>query len=328
MSIVLGLMIGIGALNNSLQASGFSTTVATSNCTSINCPAYQPTGCGASSTNCQFTNKTSFTLLNPNSPFTQLFGGDLAGFVQSMSVASGNSGNNGAKSAGLNALSVCETPTAGINILFLHCTSSSWAIPGPPIQQYPIVSCNNLNGRGTLGTGFNASATAAPYSTPSISNLTEWIITGCIPAGNSNTNPTNNTATITMLGDYAGVNGSMTLTQYNAGVADMFGTSSSPGMHWATFLGFVIGIILFVMSFGVGFNAGAISETIGFSSNSQGTKFAQAVGLGLMVWSPIYSEFSGWFSNTMLGWGVGTIIGTILTALYFMGVIWLAHSYF
>lgn len=318
--IPLFLLIGIGVISNNMQANGLSTTNDNSNCTSLNCPAYLPTACFNSVSNCNFTTSTRFSFLDPNSPFTYLFSGDIAGFLGSFTNQNGQSNS-------LNALSLCSTPQTGKIITFLHCTSSSWGIKGPPYQQYPIVSCNFNTGSGL---GFNATASSEPVTTVSgQANFTTWTVSGCAPANLQNTNPLNQTGFLIIQADYAGTNGSITLTKYNPGLTDIVG-SSGTGLNVFTFLGFVIGIILFIMSFGIGFGGGASvlgsGPSFQFSSNAQGTKLAQTLGIGLLIFTPIYSEFSSWIFT--LGFGIGTIVSTIIFVMFFFGLYWQLESYF
>lgn len=317
--IPLLLLIGVGAFANNLAASGMQPTPDSSSCTSLNCPAYEPTACNASVSNCNFTSSTSFSVLSPNSPFTYIFSGDLSGFLSSFT-------NSNGQSQSLNALSVCETPEAGKNITFLHCTSSSWGIKGPPYQQYPIVSCNM---QGAMGLGFNATSSGSAQTTPSgQANFSTWTITGCAPANSQNTNPLNQTGFLQIQADYAGANGSMTLTRYEPGLADIIG-SGGTSLNLLSFFGFLIGIILFVMSFGIGFGGGAnvvgSGPSFQFSANSQGTRLAQVFGIGLMLYAPIYSEFSSWIFT--LGFGVGAMISLIIPAMFFVGLYWQMESF-
>lgn len=302
----LFILVAGGVIYNNFSNSGMSTPQPVSSCNGYVCPAFPALNPCAVYTNCSLQ---TVSFLNPNSPFSYIFAGDISGFLSSFT--------NAPQSQGLNALSVCITPQTGTGFTFLHCTASSWSIAGPPIQQYPIVSCN-LGGQ--YGTGFNATAASSPYTTTSgQANTTTWTIQGCAPLSKQNTNPSTNYAFLQILGDYSGKNGSIALTRYNPGLADVL-SSSGNGINIGTFFGFVSGIILFVMSFGIGFAAGAFSNSFQFSSNEAGTRLAQTLGLGLLIWSPMFSEFGTWFNVFTLG--LSTIVSLLITIVFFFGIYW------
>lgn len=86
-------------------------------------------------------------------------------------------------------------------------------------------------------------------------------------------------------------------------------------------LGFIMGIILLILGTGIGFSftAPLPTTTTGASAspNPQGTRMAQTLGIGLIVWVPVVSEFSGWlavFPN-----GLSIIVAFILSAMVFFG---------
>ena len=321
----IAVLLIVGLFYNNLTAGGaFTVANASGNCNgaspAINCAQYPGANPCAQQTNCQLG---QLQLLNKNSPFTYLFAGDISGFLTSM-FSSGQSNS-------LNALSVCYTrggqnpATGGSGVTFLHCSSSSWQQAGPPVQQYPLVSCNNLDGQGSkMGTGFNATGSGAGYNASGANNVNQWTIYGCQPANQVSTNPNNQTGTLTIIADYSGANGSVVLTKYKPGLFDLF-SAASGGSNFIVFFGFIIGIILFIMSFGIGFNGsvglfGGNSAGGGFTTNPQGTKLAQTFGLGLLIWTPLYSEFGGWINaQTLGGYGLDIIINFALFICVFLG---------
>ena len=309
----LFILIIIGIISNNMIASNVQTTP-TFQISSYSSGAVTPignNGCDSSKQNCNFTAVSAFTFLNPNSPFTYLLYGDLSGFISLFS-------NGNPQSNSLNALSLCSDYQAGISLTFLHCTSSSWAIAGPPIQPYPLVSCNFPT---ALGTGFNASASSAPITTNSgQANVTLWTITGCAPANRINSTPLNQSASLLIQADYNGANNSITLTKYKAGIVDIANNGGA-----ISFISFFLGVILILLSFGFGFLVEAFGGNgIELFANDQGTRLAQSLGIGLTVWSFVYSEFSSWL--TTFSFSLGTIIFTMLTACFFMGLYWRMFS--
>jgi hypothetical protein len=97
-----------------------------------------------------------------------------------------------------------------------------------------------------------------------------------------------------------------------------FSSSSLGGLTLV--LGFIVGLVLFLIGLGISVNAGgsvlATGTSAGVGTNMQGTRLAQIVGLGLLIWTPLYSEFSTWFASGFLGFGLDAIIGVALTTAF------------
>lgn len=102
------------------------------------------------------------------------------------------------------------------------------------------------------------------------------------------------------------------------------------------FLTLLIGIVLFLIGTGINLAAGGSilgsGTQFGVGTNDQGTRMAQILGLALIVWAPLYSEFATWFTSGLLPFGLdgsiisiatgSGIIAFCLTGLFFAGVLW------
>lgn len=95
-------------------------------------------------------------------------------------------------------------------------------------------------------------------------------------------------------------------------------------------LSFLAGLVLFLIGLGINVQgSGTILGTgvsAGAGVNTQGTRLAQALGISLLVFSPLYSEFSTWFTSGILPNGLdgsAGIVSIITVALIFTGVFWL-----
>jgi hypothetical protein len=96
------------------------------------------------------------------------------------------------------------------------------------------------------------------------------------------------------------------------------------------FLAIIVGLILFLVGLGINLQAGGSifgsGTTLGAGVNPQGTRLAQTLGMALMAYVPLYSEFSSWFTSGFLPNGLDGTIGVIglgITTCLFAGVIWL-----
>lgn len=106
------------------------------------------------------------------------------------------------------------------------------------------------------------------------------------------------------------------------------------------FLTILLGLVLFLIGTGINVQGGGSifgsGTQLGVGTNEQGTKLAQIMGLGLLAWTPLYSEFSTWFTSGLLPFGLdgaitaiatgGGIVTFALTTMFFAGVIWQAQS--
>lgn len=90
--------------------------------------------------------------------------------------------------------------------------------------------------------------------------------------------------------------------------------------------GFLLGLFLIIAGLGLQFGLGA-GVSVGI--NRQGSKFAQAAGIGLLIYTPMFSEFSTWFTSGGLPYGIDGGLGIVsiaIAALFFFGVYRLAVS--
>lgn len=103
-----------------------------------------------------------------------------------------------------------------------------------------------------------------------------------------------------------------------------------PGIN-GPMLAWLAGIVLFIIGLGLNFaingtffgTGGGVSAGV----NRQGTKLAQVLGIGLMIYAPFYSEFSSWFTTGYFPYGLDGATGGIsiaIAALFFGGVLWWA----
>lgn len=115
-------------------------------------------------------------------------------------------------------------------------------------------------------------------------------------------------------------------TQCQTGMTNI-GNILSPSIQygWLTpILLFVLGIALVLIGTGTFFNAGGnvlgTGTSFGAGSNPQGTKLAQVIGLGLIVWTVIFSEFGTWINPTYFPFGLDVITTFALTGSFFFGL--------
>lgn len=106
-----------------------------------------------------------------------------------------------------------------------------------------------------------------------------------------------------------------------------------PGLNGPV-MGFIFGFVLLIIGLGLNFdlNGTFLGTGGGFGAgvNQQGTRLAQILGIGLLVWSPLYSEFSAWFTSGFLPNGIDGslgIVGLVLDGMFFFGIIWTAMSW-
>lgn len=98
-------------------------------------------------------------------------------------------------------------------------------------------------------------------------------------------------------------------------------------------MAFLIGIFLFLMGLGLNFTtSGSVFASgggAGAGVNEQGTRLAQTLGIGLIVWAPLYSQFATWFTTGLLPYGLDGAAGitsVVLTGMFFFGVFWVVMS--
>lgn len=358
------LLTGIGAIDTNLTASGFSTVNAVTPCTSLQCPAFQAVGCQENASNCKFSTKTTYTFLNPNSPFTILLQGNLIGFFTYTF--------NTRESPQIiySAYSICIPQVKGVyanntgtDIHFFQCLGySSQGGNASVTPQYPTV---NVPLNATSNNGNNSQwnivgcARAANYTYPCTlgkGGIEAWIGTnsemsfyGFYIANGTTITATNTCHTFIANAQICGqllpylfhlnnlfqcpntshVNGvNINETTYYCLIPvanPTVGTAGNASLpNSFAGLSFLFGVILFFLGFGLAIT----SAIIGFSINQAGTRMAQVFGFGILVFSFIDGEFGFWATDNVLGFGVGTALMGGLAAMFFVGLYWLTESYF
>jgi hypothetical protein len=109
------------------------------------------------------------------------------------------------------------------------------------------------------------------------------------------------------------------IANYNANENSTFGLG-------IVFL-FLAGVILFLLGLGINVKVdGTIFGTgggVGAGSNQQGTRMAQAIGIFLTVWTPLYSEFGQWTTSSLMGnIGLSLLMLFVTLGIGFIGVFW------
>ncbi len=112
-------------------------------------------------------------------------------------------------------------------------------------------------------------------------------------------------------------------------------TSTASITNYLGLIGFIVGAaILVVLAIGLSFQGGDIVVgNWGLGANEQGTRFAQVVLiLGFVIWVPLYSEFSTWFtsSDLSLPYGLGGSVGILsifITGTFWFGLVWRAWEF-
>ena len=84
--------------------------------------------------------------------------------------------------------------------------------------------------------------------------------------------------------------------------------------------GLVAGLILLLIGLGIGISGGVLTFNFSMTPNSQGTRFCQLLGIALLIWSPLYSEFGSWIFNNQLSLGIGGLISITMLGLFFLGL--------
>jgi hypothetical protein len=208
-------------------------------------------------------------------------------------------------------------------------------------------NCPQSNWNGVIG---NTSAGSVPTATGSC-------LMGYIVSGGVYTYSVTFTASCWTYGDYGGTpfaTGNLVTKVICTSLAST-GAQAIPTalqVNVSTFaagglIGFLLaligGALVLVLALGVGGQAGTALGGVGLTTNPQGTKMAQTFGIGMLIWFPLYSEFSTWFTSgylpifnnnnsiqtgidgNLLNGQVG-IISIILTIMFFIGLYFLSQS--
>lgn len=364
------ILILVGLIANTFQSSAIQTVpvlptpFCTGNIEPGECYPVNVNGCDASaSANCNFTAKTTFSFLNPNSPFTLLLQGNVIGFIAS--ALSGGETLNIITSGFATCIPLIHgvfKNESGTDINNFQCQSfaiigNATFTPVFPTTGVPLnLTSNNGNNSDWSGTGCLGQPNQGPshiFGYPCFLNY-----------GNGVASFNGTTSPVSFYGFYV-KNGT---SFAKSSTCNIFGSGASclsqlPYLYHAspTFTcpstHLVAGININATTYycflpvnnpitstnslpnafsGLSFLFGAIllfiglglaitSALIGFSINEQGTKIAQVMGIGILTWSFVYGEFGQWLNS--LPFNLGTITFTIFTMMFFLGLYWRLFSF-
>lgn len=352
----LFILILTGTVFNNLSTSGLQTNPVFRGSSNYPIGIVVPNGnngCDANRQNCNLTAVTSYSFLNKNSPWTILFtGGNVLGFVSGMFSGIYSPNSNGY--TGVVVFRNCMNPSnqTGNALNTFVCTDE--ILEGLTYNpNSPNWLLNSQSGNNSFFTayGFNCPLTFTHPCNSSISNLVNPLKFNTY----GTLNPATYNASISYTGFYnnclkdnttycvAGNHGywynwtAGALTTYPAFIYQISVPQSTqqtgangiqlPGFF--SFLGFILGIILLIMSLGLtlsgSFQALASGASASAGVNEQGSRLALVFGAGLILWSFIYSEFGSWmFSFGDLGFG--SMLTIIFPAIFFLGLYWRIFS--
>lgn len=359
-----------GVIANSFTSSAINTspqlpaTTCSSNAQALSgaqiCFPTNTNGCDNSVSNCNFTSATSYSFLNPNSPFAQLLTGNVLGFLASafsgsetpnsyqigetLCVGFANGAYLNQTGQGITKFSCAGDIRYGNaqlpNVLpLLNATSNNgnvsiWSLNGCP--NTVGVTCTN-------GTSSNGQYSQAETNAFYIINGTTLTTGQCTVLG----------VTYPQCGVFWRVFAAGGVTTFTCassnGTLNYYGklinlkvstyyclipystqagsTSASTGLA-STFSvwGFIFGFILLVLGLGITLSTQIVGSGGTVGANQQGSKMAQAFGLGILVWTFIFGEFGAtWLPN--LPFNFGTMITVTFTAMFFLGLYWRIFSY-
>lgn len=358
------LLFGVGILYNNFTASGFSTTPASSSCTALNCPAYDDTtGCNASPNPCGFSGSTTFSFLNPNSPFSLLVQGNFVGFYTDAFTQgeTANVINSGYTYCVPQINSAMANATGGFitNFECLGYTAVGAGTHPFPVVGIPMNSTSN-NGNNSVWSVAGCALSDGNYpctinygdgpqafdGTLAYSSFYAFYVkngTSLTASGNCNifgsaieclqllhylfTTGTTYTCPSTSDLNVTGIIASATTYYCLLPVSNANIQTSSSSVTTTLPNSFALFSFLFgVILLFMGLGLSLSTAIMGFSVNEQGTKLAQIFGISIVVYSFAFNEFSGWLG--ILGFGIGAALTIIFSAIYFVGVTWQSQSLF
>lgn len=325
----LFILIFVGVIANNFSGSGIQTTPIFAANSSSPYPigiVYPTTksGCDVSVSNCNFSAISTFSFLNQNSPFTQLIQGNILGFF--------------------NCLISCPTSTQPISLIFLsgctnfadssadtnfigslYCLESSWSSATPRTFEF----APPYNATSNIGNNSNWYILPFPSQTNTVSNL--FIYATYIPNGTVYSTKYCDAIKICYsTPDFTcptipDTPANLTNIQYCLVQEIVNGANGNTTFNNAfSFIGFLAAIIMIFLGFGLTFAATILGSGTTIGINSQATKMCQVFGIGLLAWSILYSEFGSWLNVFTLG--LGTIVFTLLTITFFVGLYWRIFS--
>lgn len=335
-----------GALVNNLQNSGSVPAVQTScpsgeqlsggacmSCANGVCYIVQNVGCQTTGTNpsgnCALAG-SAVSFLNSCSPFTYLMTFNFLGFISSFFTNCGTPGTSAVApppanitlGAGNETFASCANLHEVSAIYDFYTVTCPTATPQLPTQYvspftFLFTVCSGSGAPPTCWNGVIGNSTVS--STPS-KFFVEFV---------DSSSPSNNTATGYCLsyGDYHGqpflTNNAIT-TMVCSGLITGTPVSGGTSLNASGILGFFLSlfgaILLVILGLGVGITTpSAVGTNLGgVSTNPQGSKMAQAFGIGMLLWGAITSEFLSWTSY--LPYGLDILMPLGLTALMFFGM--------
>ena len=118
--------------------------------------------------------------------------------------------------------------------------------------------------------------------------------------------------------------------------SNVIAQTGASGLVWGllgTFVTFLFGLALFLLGTGINIQgSGSIfgnSAGLSVGSNPQGSKLAQVIGLGLVIWSFLFSEFSSWYTSGFLPYGLDGsfgVVGIAITGSFWFGMFFWATT--
>lgn len=306
--IPLFILIGVGVIYNNISAVAGTSSVLTYNSQTGTWHYTNYSGCsGATCT------VTSPSFLNPNSPYTLLMQGDIIGFVGSF-TSKAESGNGG-PSLGFYLNSKCTTISGGPatnSTSYLKCQDAFSFAPGASVFYggLPYVNFTAPGGNLSIWSCVNC------YSDVLRTQLIPISFYGIIT----------NFSTIWGSGAACSLSNGTTYCLNNVSTEVQSNNQPNRMANAFGFLGFIFGIVLLVLSLGVGGGVQAIASGFNVQVSDQGARLAQVLGIGLTTWIPMFSEFGGWLTTSGLALGLGTILSLVLTIIYFYGLWWQTQS--
>jgi len=260
------------------------------------------------------------------------------GFISSFATAHNTTG-----SSLVGTLSLCKPQNGGTldSIYDFHCGAVTW------LRNYASIQCNQHTCpplAPIAGCACYDLSTSQPVDVPAnlaqinlfgytvisqpntcgnagiVGNSTaheaidQWTLTGSIPAVNFTS--TSNLASLSVFGGYCDkqANSTTPFVVYQF----ILTTVHFDGLN--NILGFFIGIVLLIGALGIYIGATFFGTGATFAvNNPQATRLMQSMGIFLVVWFPLYSEFGGWIQS-VAGLGGDTVITIGLFIMGFYGL--------
>lgn len=171
--------------------------------------------------------------------------------------------------------------------------------PGAPVWQFMIAIDNSI---GHISNGYNQ---VAVFIQPE-----QWNVNNCLLYYSDPSS-------------YPG-NASQQCLTFETNVNPVASVNTSGFGALTLVIAWVAGIILFIGGLGINLYAGGSilgsGTSAGVGINPQGTRLMQVMGIGLIIWIPIYSEFSSWINSTIFPNGLNIVVEFLMLAIPFIGL--------